>query len=786
MPRLVEDITSAFTRLLRDRRNSLLVVFVLVTGLTPNILLWSLAHTVYVAPIPLPRADDLAIVRITTPKGAAAPITLEQMEAWAADTGLFTSVSAFRVDPGGILTGAGGPQALQVVAVTGRFLETLMMRPALGAGFTLDPRGRVRHEEILISHGLWRRVFHADPAVIGRPVVLGGRQRVITGVMPEGFDFPRVLYPQWETVDVWMPMREAADASVPSLIVRLNADVSAARERIASRLTPKQIESGHKVAVSTLREEVVADTAEPLGLLLTGAVCLMLLASLNVGHILLARAEARRRTASIKLALGASAARLIREQLAECLLLATAGGLVSLLAVWWSFQIIPSILPVSLGYLRAAQFSTVTLASALAGVALVTVACGILPALTAHSTSVAATLNESSAGAGLSRRRRRLQRVLVSSEVAFATLLTVSAAAAGDAFWRLTSVPRGFDDDRTLTVRLSLPRTTYQEPQKILGFYDTVLETLSAQSGMEGAALSTGVPGVAADGGSIVDPRGRQLDIRLQAVSGAYFRTLAIPLHAGRSFDRADGLDAQPVAIVDSRLAAWLQPDALGSSVRMEQEPTPRRIVGVVGTVHLFGNASDDRPHVYVPIHQVGLPSFTVLARHRSGENVARDLVARAVHAADPNQPLGRVISMSEQIRVQSATERFNLAVLASLGAVGLIIAVSGLYGLVSFITSVQARDMAVRLSLGASPETIRNLVIRDGLRLAGAGAVAGITAAILVNATMGLAPVSSLIARPFAVGMAFAVVVACTFLATLVPAARASRVEPSLSLRVP
>jgi putative ABC transport system permease protein len=779
----VHDVRNAARTLTRGWKTSSIVLLVVVAGLVPNILLWSFVHTAYVRPIPLPDADRLVIIRILTPSGASAGMTEAQINQWKSGENLFTGLAAFRVEPGSILTGVQDAEVLQVVAVTSEFMDVVGVRPLTGAGLSRDSEGRSRTDEILISHALWRRVFGEKPSIVGAPLILGGRQRVIAGVGPEHFDFPRLLYPQWQSVDAWVPARQDPDASFPSVLGRLEAHASASvvQQRLSSLLPAEQ---GQTVSVRTLRDEIVGDTGRPLTLLSTSAAFLMLLACVNIGHIMLARSEGRKRATAIRLALGATPGQLTREQLTESLLIAGTGGLVSLLLVWWSFDLVPALLPASLNYLGTSGFSLATLGTALLAVTVVAVSCGLLPALVARSSSLVSTLSGSSAGGGTSRRRRAAQRGLVASQVAFATLLTAGAAGAFSAFWKAVSVPPGFDPTDVLTMRLSLSRSVYPDPARILSFYDAVLDTISAQSGVQGVAVSTGVPGVAADGTSAMRQDGRELNVRLQAVSGDYFRTVAIPMRAGRSFDARDRFESEPVAVVDVRFAGQLRELPVGAPLHLAGEAKPRRIVGIVGAVSLYGDRDDDRPHVYLPIHQVGIPSVTLLVRHGAGVRAGHDVAAAAIRRIDVRQPLARVAPMSELIRFQSATERFSLLVLGVMGAMGLLIAVSGLYGLVSYLASLHARDIAVRLSLGASPELIRNQVVLDGLRLVCAGLAGGVA---LIGILGGIiAPVNGeqLIDQPFVLISALVIVVACTVVATAVPALRASRVDPSLSLR--
>jgi predicted permease len=723
-------------------------------------------------------------------------------------------LAAWGMVPLTLSTGARGVQALGN-AVSGSYFTVLGVRPELGRFFSgTDERALANEGSAVISHAYWQRELAGDSAVIGRALTVNGRSMTIIGIAPARFSG---VYPALRT-DVWLPLAlgptlrgrptEQLDArtSWMQLVGRTSTGVSstqAQRELAAlsaryvadaGAAEPKDLNafvSARVTEVAGLPGDVATSVAAFFGVLLAIAGLVLLIASVNVASMLLARAVVRRREIAMRIALGASRLRLMRQLLVESLLLFGIGGAVGTLIAVWGARLLQRIelpidVPLELDVAPDLRVLVVTLLVAL----LTGVLFGLAPAFQSSRLDVQSTLRSDSSGAG--RRRSRLRDGLIVGQIAMSLLLLASAGLFIRALGRGQATDPGFTVDGVVTANIDLESAGYTEA-RARTLFRTLNDRLSALPGVETVAYARLLPLSMSTSGrdinipGVTPPGGRDGDsfvVNTDEVDQGYFSTLEIPLMRGRAFERADGATAPRVAVVNETFVKRYFPDgnALGAIVR--EDSTAITIVGIARDSKFARLDEEAAPFLYLPVSQQWQSASNLLIKTRGVPELVTNALLRELSALDPLLPPPRVTTLRQTTAVVLLPQRVAAAVTGALGAIGLLLAAVGLYGVLSFSTAQRTREIGVRLALGASRMRIVRLVLGDGFRLVGVGIVAGL--ALAAFATQAL--------RPFLFGLnpldplTFAaigsVLVAVALLATWLPARRASGVDPMASMR--
>ena len=701
----------------------------------------------------------------------------------------------------------GGPELLKTEQVTGNFFDVLGVRAQVGRGFRTEETWRSPNPIAVLSDRAWRTKFGADPAIVGRTIDLDGQRVEVIGVMQAGFAFPS------EDVDLWRPFDWNLDAANHisfrrahwlRVIGRLDPGVPVDQARqqlatVAARLRDQYPATNATLGagMTPLREFLVGDTRKPL-LILLGAVTLLLLISCaNVGNLLLVQAGKRSREVSLRLALGAGRMRLVRQAVTESLVLSFVGGAAGLLVGRLGTSLLASLLPQ--GVLRVSEFGMDwrVLAFVLAVVTASGILFGIAPALWSAGRQPAEALSEGGRGSGQGRRTRRWGNALVVGEVALALLLAVGAGLLVRSFVELQRVDPGFEPDGVLAVSLLVPEARYDSTPKVHAFYDQLIARTRALPGVTDAAIVRKLPlkGVSWSSGFAVQGRpvteaSQAVDVVHRDVSPDYFRTMRVPLRSGRPFTEADRSDAPAVVILNETLARnmFAGEDPLGQRISFDREPDSTSawytIVGVVGDEHQASPAEAPRMELFAPAHQEDARGMTLVARTGGDPMALAPLIRRVVAELDPQLAIRSTETLDEVAARSVGMQRFLMTLLVVFAVVGVTLAVVGVYGVLAQVVRQRTREMGIRIALGASTGDVQWMVVRHGLRLAGAGLVVGAGVALLATrAVRGLlygVPASD----PASFAIAAAVLGLTVVAAAWLPARRASRADPAVALR--
>jgi putative ABC transport system permease protein len=785
-------------------------VVALALGIGANTAIFSVVSSVLLRALPYHDPDRLVVIWETNPtlggglaeRNEASPANFLD---WKAAQTSFEEMGAYNWNTYN-LTEGDAPERIVGNPVTATLFSTLGVQPALGRliqpGDDQESSARV----VLLSHNLWRR-FGSDPAIVGRELTLNNQPHTVVGVMPAGFEFPNRFSEMWTAIRFTPQGAQARGSHYLYTRARLREGVSleqaqAELRTVAARLESQfpETNSQRSVRLVTLHEETVR-TLKPALLVMFGTVGLVLLiACANVANLMLARAASRQKEIAIRTALGAGRWRIVRQLLTESVLLALAGGLGGMLLALWGIDLLKASVPGETGAFvygwdRIGLDARVLLFTF--GVSVATgVLFGLAPALQASRSELNETLKEGERGS--TGGRRRLRGALVVAETALALVLLVGAGLMMKSFLRLIEVPPGFDPQNVLTASLSVPRARYTDTKQVADFYATLVERLREQPGVESAAAVNLLP-MAGSGattifiveGAEAPPRGQEPEANYRSATPGYFETMRIPLLSGRTFDARDTTDAPRVVIINETFARqhFAGADPLGRRLLdpRGQDP-PAEVVGVVGDVKHWG--LDDKPesYLYLSHAQVGGNFMTVVARTAGDPSAVVGAVRREVQALDRDQPVFDFKTMEERIAQQSALKRLLTWLLGVMAAVALTLASIGIYGVIAYTVAQRTHEIGIRMALGAQRGDILRLVLRQGMGMAVAGILLGLAATaglmVLLAQTLEkmLFSVSGLDPGTY-VGVAL-ILGAVALLACLIPARRATRVDPMVALR--
>jgi putative ABC transport system permease protein len=807
MPTLLADLKYGFRMLLSTPRVTIAALCSLALGIGGTTAIFTVVNAVILRPLPFTDPGRLVAIWETAPDNDRRWVAPANFLDWRHDARSFTGLAAY--DRYSVnLTGRERPERLRAASVSGNIWSLLGVQAELGRTFTEAQDAPGAEPAVVLTHAGWQRLFGADQTIVGRSLVIDARPHTVVGVLPDSFDFfgsdIDVVVSGDRAIPRSLPipgdLTQVRDAHVIDVLGRLRSGVSVEQAQaemttIMRRLEQTYPRTNHQLGarVIPLQEDIVAESRTAL-LLLLGAVGLMLLiACVNVANLLLARAVARQREMGIRVSLGAGRARLVRQVLTETALLGVIGGALGVALAAWGVDALLALAPD--GIPRSAGIhidpATVLVAAILSlGTALLF---GLAPALHATSPRLHQAIHAETSRVSEGRSQRRMQQALVVSELTLAQVLVAGAALLIASFVNVHNVDLGFNPDHVLAVELTMPMGKYKEPERKLAFNRAVLEKLEALPGVRSAAATLTVPlrGAINRGVWLLDrpepPPGQQPDIDFMIVSAAYFRTLGIPLIAGRTLSEQDTFTSPRVAVISQTMARryWPGGNALGQRVRFGGSKIAE-VVGVVGDVRQRDPARAPEPLLYIPFQQDVEPwNFIAFALRVQGDPEAlSNAVREAVLTVDPDQPVARIRAIDDIADTLLAGRRFNTILLTLFSAVAVLLAAIGTYGVMAYSVSRRTREIGVRAALGARPSDVMRMVLAQGAGLVATAIGIGLAAALATNRLLSQQLFEVSATDPGTLATGAVVLSSFALLACYIPARRAMRIEPIQALR--
>jgi putative ABC transport system permease protein len=816
------DLRYAF-RMLRNRPGfTLVAIITLSLGIGANTAIFSIVNAVVLKPLPFPKPEQIVLVRddLTGRKVEDIGLSVDELKDFQERSGVFDQISAvWSVDAN--LTGTERPERVELLAVSPNYFSLLGANARLGRVFGSQDQAQGFAEGVVISDGLWHRLFAADPNVLGRKVYADTDLYTVIGVMPPGFRHPgKTLRNE---VDMWGTAGFTGDP-FPSPPVRGQRMLPGAIARLKDGMTLEQAQAKLDAFVAQLKNQFPKDYPADAGwtvrllpahealvgkvqttlLVLLGAVGLVLLIGcVNIANLLLARASGRRREMAIRLALGAGRRRLVMQLLTESVLLSFIGGIVALVVVALLMKVLIGFLPAEMPRLNEIGISASVLIFVFVVSTLTGVLFGLVPALQTSRPNVVENLKEGTLGSGTGVAHQRFRNGLVVVEFALSLVLMIAAGLLLKSFWRLLDINPGFDPQNITLARIWLPvpnnpeKDQYRDVKKRSAFIREVLDKAKALPGVKYAAITNGnaVPMVGQQfSGPFIVEDNAGLDTSVPTAQGAavspdYFQLMGTPLLRGRVFADNDDLTASPVVLVNDALAQryFANVDPIGHRVKRggrDSKAPWLTIVGVVGNIKTSGFDQPAQPQIYSPIFQ--LPNYSMAVFLKTDSNVASlvSSLREQLKTVDSNLPLFGERTMASVVADSVAQRRLAMQVVGLFGVLALLLASVGIYGVMAYSVNQRTREIGIRVALGASKWTILRWVLRQGFVLIAIGVATGLIAAfalmrLLRSLLFGVAATDIATYTALALVLGVVAVVAC-----YIPARRATKVDPLVALR--
>ncbi len=769
----------------------------LALGIGAVTAIFTIVHTVLLAPLPYRQPDRVVHLRDTNPGLGIENFSssMPNFRSWQAARG-FSHLTALRGADSNLTDGS-EPLKVSGLKVSANLWDMLGMRPVAGRAFLPADDVPGRAPVAMISEGLWKRRYGGDPSAIGRTVDVNLVPHVIIGIAPQDVGFA-------SDIDLWLPLGydpEADDSRGDHRLIvlgRLAPGVTLQQAQqemlgLTSRLEREfpEANKGWSVVVDPVRDFIVeAEVAQRLRIVLAAVALLLLVAATNVANLQVARASGRLREIGVRLALGASRARLVRQMLTENLLLAAAGGAAGLALAWVGVRASAAWLPVSLPRRETLAIDLPVLMVAALCIVLTALLTGLLPARMALRSNMQDALQQ--AGRSTTGGRSPARHALVAAQLALATTLVVGAALLTQSLVRLQKVALGFTDpEHLLTTQITRSLASEDMMDRNSDFFRGLIEEVRALPGVAAAAVSSEVPfgdqttemPVVPAGGSPGTP-GESIQANWRIVTADFFRTMQIPLRRGRTFD--EGREPWRSMILSEGLARQLWPDGrdpIGREVTLGNRKT-FTIVGVVGDVRQLELGEDPTPTMYISTSWIVLPTMTLVVRTRTEPAALVQPIRRVVARLDPHQPLSAFQTMRSAVAANAAEPRLNTILVASFAGLALLLAVVGVAGVVGYSVGQRTRELAVRLALGASPGQAVRHVMSGGLSMCALGILCGVGAALALGRALASVLFGVAAHDPRTLLASAAALFAAAAFACWLPARRATRISPSLTLR--
>jgi len=799
---MINDLRYGLRMLMKRPGFTVVAIVTLALGIGANTVIFSGVYAMLIQPLPYRNADRLVIVSQADRQGNEYRVSHPDFSDWKEQSDQFEQMAAFRAISAN-LSGPGPVERVTGCLVSQDFFPLLGGSPAIGRTFIAEEFRPGGPGSIILSSGFWQRRFGADPHVVGRDVNIDGEEFKVVGVMPPSFEyFFRAAF--------WTPLAarekgevlEDRSAHIYEIIAVLKPGLMADRAEqegaALARLSDARRAAGQqelRVKVTGLRDSLqgLKRYKMPVIALQLAVLFVLLIASVNLANLLLARTTERRQEFLIRLAMGARRGRLVRQLLSESLLLTLFGSLLGLLLAMWGLDALRAIIPLRIPGVAEVEMNAPVLLTTLAVSALTTLGFSLAPAVLTSRQEVSEGLRGASGSATSDPRRRRLSGALVVTEVALAVVLIVASGLMARTFLNLTKEDPGFNPEHALAVSLSLLPSQYPDYASLVSHFDETIARIEAVPGVESVGGVTYMPLIGYNPGTSFMIEGRdepppEMAPRadFQPVTPGYFRAIGMPLLAGRHFSGADVKQTPGTAIINNALAKkfWPGEDPLGKHIQLRGDDHPGSslsIIGVVGDVKQFGLHSDPRPEIYLPMYR---HSMTFIVRTGTNPAALSTAIREAVQSPGDNETAVSLTTMEQVVIDSIEKRRVFVLLLGALSAVALLMAAMGIFGVISYLIAQRTREIGIRMALGAQSGNILKLVIGKGLALTLIGVGAGLAASFALTRFLSslLFGVSSTDPATFAAIPLLFVVVAVA--ASYLPARRATRVDPMIALR--
>ncbi len=805
---LQQDVRFGLRQLRKSPGFTAIAVLTLALGIGANTAVFSIVYSALLQPLPYRDAARLMVLNETTPNVGVVSVSYPNFVDWRAQSHTFSQMAALDTVSFN-LSGVTEPESLNGLAVSPNFLAMMGVHPFIGRDFEAAEENQGTAPVAILSYSLWQRRFAGDAGVLGRTIVLNGRDFTIVGVLPSAFVAPSktdLLIP----IGVWITdnseeAHNRGDRGDMPVIGRLAPGVTRKQaisemEGIEARLAKEYPAANdhYGVALQPIRDALVGQTRPALWVLFGAVIFVLLIACANVANLFLVRGTGRTKEMAVRLALGASTSRIFAQMLTESLVLSVLGGLFGLAVAFAGVHGIGRLIPPDLLPGGAVGLNVPVLLFTAAIVLLAAFAFSITPALHSSRTDVQSELKDGSRTSSAGTTHNRVRGALVITEAALALVLLVGAGLMMKSLYRLLQVDPGFRTDQVLTMTMSLRPDQYSKDVAVRNFWQQVLQRVRALPGIESASVATNTPmtgnhdrsDITIEG--MAQPRpGNYPHPDGHVISPGYEQTLGISLLRGRSFTEADKEDAPLVAMINQRLANQFFPNEnpIGRRFMFGHPDTERQvkwltIVGVLGDTKLYGLQNLSRLEVYLPFRQAPSGHMDLLVKSSVDPAALTSAMRSAVYSVDKDQSIASVATMKQLVDNSLATRRMTLVLLGLFSALALTLGAIGIYGVISFSVAQRTHEIGLRMALGAPRGGVFRMVVGQGVKLAGTGIAIGILAALGLARLMSslLYQVSTTDFETFTCVAVLLLLVA--FAASYVPARRAISVEPIVALR--
>ncbi len=794
---MIQDLIYGLRWLRKNPGFTVLAVLMLAVGIGVNTAMFSVINAVLLQPLPYPEPDRIVWMNESGPEVANRHVSFPNFVDWRARNSVFESMSTFRGWSVNLM-GTDKPEALDARLVTADYFRVMRTTPLLGRDFTADDDKPGAAPVTIISYGFWQQRFAGDPNIAGKEILLDDKVHTIIGVSRPEFmhQGPPPLWGLMGPLD-WKN-RDVRTAG--NVIARLKPGVTIDQARDEMNRIAQQLLREHPVAngganvvnVVSLQDSITKKVSIALKILFAAVGLVLLIACANVANLLLARAAARRKEFAVRAALGASRYRLVRQMLIESLLLSSAGGVLGFFFASWTVVLLSRVAHETVPRMSGVQLSGKVLAFNIAVSLLTGLLFGVLPALRSSQTNLQDTLKDSSSTTTDSG-GKRLRGTLVVAEVAFSVALLVGAGLLVKSLVLLLSADNGFDPNSVLTMELKVPGSHGRNPAETNRLLHRVLQAAQAQPGVQKATLSVALPGIhdgwqtdiSAEGYRRVT-KGELINVDWSIVTPDYFETMKIPILRGRTFTADEDEEGKPVVLVDENLARrfWPNEEALGKHIAYDS-PTQHEIIGIVPAVRTYGSEEKPLIRIYTPFGRMPQRDATLSIRATTSDVKALAAgIERAVHEIDKELPIAEVATFDDILARESSTRSFNAILFSIFAALALVLAVTGVYGVLAYSVSQRTHEVGIRMALGAAHRDVLRLFMGQGMRLVFLGLVIGLGGAFALTRLMssllfGVSTTDTATFVAVAVGLMLVGVFAC-----YLPARRATRVDPLIALR--